>query len=66
MIFRFDDAYIVAHPGPPDSQAWWFGDRNITTAADNVLGHSQPSIYAMFSDDPTGTTASATSRGTAS
>ena len=56
MIFRFDDTYVVARiQVHQDVQAWWFGNRNITTAVDTVLGHSQPSIYAMFSDDPTGT-----------
>ncbi|GAA4368122.1 hypothetical protein GCM10023088_16730 [Actinomadura verrucosospora] len=34
--------------------AWWFGNDSITTAVDAVA-HAQPSIYAKFSDDPTGT-----------
>jgi len=59
VIFREpagDDGYIVARiQVHQDAQAWWFGNRNITTAVDTALGHSQPSIYAMFSNDPTGT-----------
>jgi hypothetical protein len=59
VIFREpvgDNGYIVARiQVHQDIQAWWFGNRSITTAVDTTLGHSQPSIYAMFSDDPTGT-----------
>lgn len=33
---------------------WWFGNASITTAIDSVA-HAQPSIYALFSDDPSGT-----------
>lgn len=34
---------------------WWFGNTSITTAVDPDFGHAQPSIYAQFSDDNTGT-----------
>lgn len=34
---------------------WWFGNDSITTAKDPTIGHAQPSVYAKFSDDPTGT-----------
>jgi ribosomal protein S19 len=34
---------------------WWFGNASITTAVDPQFGHAQPSIYAQFSDDNTGT-----------
>jgi hypothetical protein len=33
---------------------WWFGNDSITTALDPAIGHSQPTIYAKFSDDQTG------------
>ena len=36
-------------------QSWWFGSTSITTARDLTLGHALPSVYAKFSDDPTGT-----------
>ncbi|WP_405057098.1 M64 family metallopeptidase [Kribbella sp. NBC_01505] len=34
---------------------WWFGNDSITTALDTQVGHAQPSIYARFTDEPTGT-----------
>ena len=34
-----------------DITAWWFGNDSVTTAVDPTLGHTQPSIYAKFSDD---------------
>ncbi|MEV6974066.1 M64 family metallopeptidase [Kitasatospora sp. NPDC093806] len=30
---------------------WWFGNDSITTPLDRTLAHTQPSIYAKFSDD---------------
>ena len=33
---------------------WWFGNDSITTALDSRFAHAQPSIYARFSDDPSG------------
>ena len=33
--------------------AWWFGMDSVTTAVDTI-GHAQPSVYAKFSDDPSG------------
>ncbi|MEU8865320.1 hypothetical protein [Streptomyces umbrinus] len=37
--------------------SWWFGNDSITTARDPdpTVAHAQPSIYAKFSEDPTGT-----------
>ncbi len=44
--------YIVARIQVHDDVlGWWFGNRTITTALDADVAHSQPSIYAMFSDD---------------
>src|SRR5712671_5845368 len=34
---------------------WWFGNTSITVPLDPVIFHSQPSIYALFSDDASGT-----------
>ena len=34
---------------------WWFGNASITTAIDGAIAHAQPSIYALFSEDPSGT-----------
>jgi hypothetical protein len=34
---------------------WWFGNGSITTALDSRFAHAQPSIYAKFSADPSGT-----------
>lgn len=34
---------------------WWFGNDSITTAVDPQFAHAQPSIYALFSDDNSGT-----------
>jgi hypothetical protein len=36
-------------------RGWWFGNSSITSAKDTYCAHSQPSIYALFSDDTTGT-----------
>lgn len=33
---------------------WWFGNRSITTAKDGI-GHAQPTIYARFTPDGSGT-----------
>ncbi len=34
---------------------WWFGNTSMTVPLDQDIFHSQPSIYALFSDDPSGT-----------
>ena len=48
--------YIIARLQVHDRiLGWWFGNTSITTARDNAVAHSQPSIYALFSDDPSGT-----------
>jgi len=38
-----------------DILGWWFGNSSITTALHASVAHSQPSIYARFSDDSTRT-----------
>ncbi|MFJ9460725.1 hypothetical protein ACIRST_37345 [Kitasatospora sp. NPDC101447] len=30
---------------------WWFGNDSVTTALDATVAHTQPSLYAKFSDD---------------
>ncbi len=56
VILETVDTYIVIRiQVHQDILAWWFGNEKITTAQDTVYAHSQPSIYAMFSDDATGT-----------
>lgn len=30
---------------------WWFGNKSITTALDPEIGHAEPTIYALFSDN---------------
>jgi hypothetical protein len=35
--------------------SWWFGNSSITTAQDSKFAHAQPSLCALFSDDPFGT-----------
>ena len=62
VVFEFADqgdpttvSYLTARiQVHEDILAWWFGNEKITTALDGVA-HSQPSIYARFSDDDTGT-----------
>lgn len=34
---------------------WWFGNSSITTARHDTIAHAQPSIYALFSTDASGT-----------
>lgn len=34
---------------------WWFGNTSMTVPTDSVIFHSQPSLYALFSDDLSGT-----------
>ncbi|MCL4876369.1 MAG: hypothetical protein KJ064_06915 [Anaerolineae bacterium] len=53
---RFGNHYLIARLQVHDTmQGWWFGNASITTAKDATVAHAQPSIYALFSDDPTGT-----------
>ncbi|MGC5567826.1 hypothetical protein ACPYPG_33980 [Streptomyces sp. FR-108] len=52
---RLGDEYIVGRLQVHQQiVAWWFGNDSITTAK-HEIAHAQPSIYAKFSDDPTGT-----------
>jgi hypothetical protein len=52
---RHDIEYIVGRLQVHNQLvAWWFGNDSITTAKDTAA-HAQPSVYAKFSDDPTGT-----------
>ncbi len=54
LILETADSYIVMRiQVHQDILAWWFGNEKITTALDINLAHSQPSLYAMFSDDAT-------------
>jgi len=53
---RLGNAYIVARIQVHDTiQDWWYGNASITTAKDAAFAHAQPSIYALFSDDPSKT-----------
>jgi len=53
---RFNRHYIIARLQVHDRiLGWWFGNSSITTALDTRFAHAQPSIYASFSDDPSGT-----------
>ncbi len=53
---RFGSLYILARIQVHDTILdWWFGNASITTAKDANFAHSQPSIYAVFSDDPSKT-----------
>ena len=53
---RSGNLYIIARIQVHDTiQDWWFGNASITTAKDANFAHSQPSIYALFSDDPSKT-----------
>ena len=53
---RRDSYYILARIQVHDTiQDWWFGNSSITTAKDANIAHSQPSLYALFSDDPSKT-----------
>jgi hypothetical protein len=51
--YQYKDQYIVARIQVHDTMLdWWFGNTSITTAKDANIAHAQPSIYALFSDDP--------------
>jgi IgA Peptidase M64 len=53
---RYGDFYIIIRIQVHEKVlGWWFGNSSITTALDKKIAHSQPSIYALFSDDSTGT-----------
>ncbi|MCC5575251.1 hypothetical protein IMZ11_06295 [Microtetraspora sp. AC03309] len=43
---------LQVHSGFED---WWFGNDSITTALDPEFAHAQPTIYARFTSDDTGT-----------
>ncbi len=52
VILQTPSTYIVVRiQVHQDILAWWFGNQSISTALDSQYAHSQPSIYAMFSDD---------------
>ncbi len=68
IVMKAQAMYIVVRVQVHQSMAgWWFGngepntavvpntDGSITTAVDPNFGHAQPSIFAQFSDDNTGT-----------
>lgn len=56
LILQRGNDYIVVRIQVHDRVlAWWFGHQTMTAALDAARAHSQPSIYAMFSDDATGT-----------
>lgn len=53
---RHDSHYMVFRLQVHDRiLGWWFGNGSITTARDTSFPTSQPSIYALFSDDASGT-----------
>lgn len=53
---RFGSHYIIARLQVHDRiLGWWFGNSSVTTARHNRFAHAQPSIYALFSDDASGT-----------
>jgi hypothetical protein len=53
---RSGNDYIIGRIQVHDTiQDWWFGNASITTAKDANFAHAQPSIYALFSDDPSKT-----------
>ncbi|MBH5333384.1 hypothetical protein IHE55_00620 [Streptomyces pactum] len=53
---HFADRYLVGRLQVHRSMdTWWFGNDSLTTALDPTVGHAQPSVYAKFSDDDTGT-----------
>lgn len=52
LLIQNGQRYIVARiQVHNDILGWWFGNASITTALDANVAHSQPSIYAIFSDD---------------
>jgi hypothetical protein len=56
VVIQHNNRYIVVRIQVHDDVlGWWFGNSSITTALDAAVAHSQPSIYAHFSDDATGT-----------
>jgi hypothetical protein len=53
---RMGEFYIIFRIQVHDRiLGWWFGTTSMTVPLDRVIFHSQPSIYALFSDDPSGT-----------
>lgn len=53
---RLGDLYIIFRIQVHDRiLGWWFGNTSMTLPLDRTIFHSQPSIYALFSDDPSGT-----------
>lgn len=53
---RMDEFYIIFRIQVHDRiLGWWFGNTSMTVPLDSTIFHSQPSIYALFSDDPSGT-----------
>ena len=53
---RWKKHYIIARIQVHERiLGWWFGNTSVTTAKDVNFAHAQPSIYSLFSDDPSGT-----------
>jgi len=53
---RYGSFYIVARIQVHDTILdWWYGNASITTAKDANFAHAQPSICALFTDDPSKT-----------
>ncbi|MGJ4967045.1 MULTISPECIES: M64 family metallopeptidase [unclassified Bradyrhizobium] len=56
VVIEYGPGYIVARIQVHDDVlGWWFGNSSITTALHPTVAHSQPTLCALFSDDPTGT-----------
>lgn len=55
VVERGGEYIVVRIQVHQDILAWWFGNQKITVPLDVLHATSQPSIYAMFSDDATGT-----------
>nr|WP_243725555.1 M64 family metallopeptidase [Actinomadura rubrisoli] len=53
---RAGDDYIVGRLQVHNRiMNWWFGNNSITTALDPEIYHAQPTLYARFINEPTGT-----------
>jgi hypothetical protein len=46
-----DDYLVIRIQVHDNILAWWFGDQSVTCPLDAQFANTQPSIYAMFSDD---------------
>lgn len=55
FVVHHGDDYLTARLQVHDTiLGWWFGNTSITTAKDARFAHAQPSLYALFSEDPSG------------